>query len=236
MFSATSVGRLRKINQDSIAFDETIGYGIVADGIGGKPGGDIASKIATQTITSAFYHQSIKFSQISKFMFDQVLQANQNILSFGESKPQYKGLGTTLDFIYFAGDAVHIVHLGDSRTYLYYKDHLFQLTIDHNIETLAQRKQAQIDKRAKAHANKLTNGLGFRKHPELQCYRKSVLSQEIYITASDGLFDMVEDAEIKNIIFHGQDQIDEIPKNLVDQANLNGGRDNISVLLSYVQY
>ena len=236
MYINTNVGKVRQINQDCITCDDSLGFGIVADGIGGKPGGEMASKIAVDSIQNAIESsKSIKFSEIYQFMLTEVYRANLKIKSFGYQNKKYKGLGTTMDFVYFVGETINIMHIGDSRTYLFFNNHLFQLTIDHNVETLAKRQNINVKKKTMLNQkNKLTRGLGLVEELDPDYYQKKIYTSEIYLTASDGLFDMVEDWQIKKILNENLGNAHLLPDLLIDQANKNGGNDNISVLISCV--
>ena len=236
MYSATSVGKVRKINQDSHAFDALLGFGVVADGIGGNPGGEIASQLVVNTIRESIRTTStIAYSQTTDFMLHQVNRSHQAILNYGKKKPKYQGMGTTMDFLFFVGETVNIAHVGDSRTYVFYRNHLFQLTIDHNIETFAERGILNARSRTvQKSGSRLTKGIGILNHPDPDFYQKRLYLHEIYVTASDGLFDMVEDGKIKEIIAQNQDNLPALPQILVKQADTNGGRDNTTVLVCAV--
>ena len=232
----THRGKVRKKNQDSMHFDETMRFGMVADGVGGLPGGEVASKLAVDTVADGIWSSaSIKYSEVNSFMLKQVYKANYKILDHGQKQPEHKGLGTTLDFIYFVGDVAHMIHVGDSRIYLFYCDHLFQLTIDHNIETLAHREQISLrQKSIKKDKAKITRGLGLQDDVEPDIFQKPIYSGEIYLLASDGLFDMVEDSHIKAIIAENSAHLERIPNKLTNEALKNGGHDNISIVLCEV--
>ncbi|MCY4443308.1 MAG: protein phosphatase 2C domain-containing protein [Proteobacteria bacterium] len=238
MYSATSTGRIRQMNQDSLAFDQGLGFGIVADGMGGKPGGEIASSMVVESISQAICSSpSIKFSEVGNFMLKQIYLINNQLMHFGLNHSQYRGLGTTLDFLYFVGECLHLAHVGDSRTYVFYKNHLFQLTIDHNIKTSVTRGEVHLrHKIVESKGSRLTRGVGLLKDPDPDLYYKNIYAGEIYITASDGLFDMVSDKEIKRIIQKNIHRIDDIPRKLVDKANDEGGKDNTSILLSHISH
>lgn len=236
MFGATDVGCVRKMNQDSIGFDANLGFGIVADGIGGRPGGDIASKIAVDSISRSIVEADhIKFDEVSSFMLSKVDLANKNVFQYGKKNIKYQGLGTTLNFLLFFGDNLYIAHIGDSRTYLFYKEHLFQLTVDHNLGTFVKRgvvESSLIENGGKPAA--LMRAVGLKEELETDLINKKVNEGEIYITASDGLFDMIPDTTIRRIISEYKDKLEKLPDRLIKEANKNGGRDNITVLVSKV--
>lgn len=233
MYSATDVGRVRKINQDSHTHDEILGFGVVADGIGGKPGGDVASQIVVKTIRESIRKaHSITYSQIAHFMLRQVQKSHHAVLNYGQEHRQYEGMGTTMEFLFFVGETINIAHVGDSRTYVYYRDHLFQITIDHNIKTFVERGLIQAKNRViQKNGSRLTKGIGILDNPDPDFYQKRLTRGELYLTATDGLFDMVEDGQIKHIISSNLSNIEGIPDQLINQANKNGGRDNTTVLI-----
>lgn len=209
---------------------------MVADGIGGLPGGDVASKLAVDTIVGGIWSSaSIRYTETPAFMLQQVYRANYKILDYGQKKAHFKGLGTTLDFIYFLGDTAHMIHVGDSRIYLYYRNHLFQLTIDHNIKTLATREHLNLRKKYIEKENaKILRGLGLQDNLEPEVLQKDIQPGEIYLLASDGLFDMVEDNHIKALISNNLSTFEAIPTALLKQALTNGGHDNVSIVMCHI--
>lgn len=236
MHGSTNVGRVRKMNQDSIVFDGNLGFGVVADGIGGRPGGEIASDIVTRNLKKSIESTSlIRFDEVGSFMLSQVDKVNKAVLNYGRSHPKYAGLGTTVNFLYFTGDVLNLCHVGDSRTYLFYKEHMFQLTVDHNLGTFLDRglvDESKVGHRSKPSA--LMRAIGLKDTVESDLLTKKVKSGEIYITSSDGLFDMVEDIAIRRIISEHQGNLEALPTSLIAEANKNGGVDNITVLVTKV--
>lgn len=236
MYGNTDVGCLRKTNQDAIGFDSRYGFGIVADGIGGRPGGDIASRMVVDGLTKAIEKADhLRFDEISSFMLSQVDMVNLNVLNYGQTNTKYLGLGTTLNFLYFIGNNLHLAHVGDSRTYLFYKEHFFQVTVDHNLGTFMKRgliEPSAVNAGAKSAA--LMRAVGLRENLEVDLLKKETKPGEIYITASDGLFDMVEDTTIRRIVSEYQNKLDQLPSRLISEANRAGGKDNITVLVSKV--
>lgn len=140
MIGATDVGRRRKSNQDSLYYDEPAGFGIVADGIGGRSGGEIASSMAVNGLRKAFLNsERIRHEEITPFLVNAVDRMNLEIVERGRRETEIQGMGTTLNCLMFVGDKLHIAHVGDSRTYLYYKKHLYQLTLDHSVGNFLER-------------------------------------------------------------------------------------------------
>lgn len=237
MAGATDVGRARKMNQDSFYYDGTQGIAIVADGIGGRKGGEIASRMAVEGMRDAFLEtDSLRHEEITPFLTAAVDRVNNGIIAMGEKEANIKGMGTTLNFLMFAADRLHVAHVGDSRTYLYYKGHLWQLTIDHSIETFLARGWMSPDAIAPGtKEGALVRSIGLSGRCEVDIYDKKIRTDEIFITCSDGLSNMVDDRRIAEVITKYEGNIGKLPKALIDEANRNGGKDNITVVVSQVR-
>jgi protein phosphatase len=145
-------------------------------------------------------------------------------------------MGTTLNCLMFVGDKLHLAHVGDSRTYLYYKKHLFQLTLDHNVAVFLERgwlPKSAVQPGAKDGA--LVRAMGLADHCDVDIYEIPLKPGQVFLTCSDGLSGMVDDRRIAQLITENLDQFDMLPKVLIDAANAAGGKDNITVLLSHVR-
>lgn len=236
MVGATDVGRKRKANQDSLYYDSKAGIGIVADGIGGRKGGEIASSIVVDGLRKTFMNSDLSNdAEINSLLMTAVDEVNQQILNEGELKPEIKGMGSTLNCLMFIKNKLHIAHIGDSRTYLYYQRHFWQLTLDHNVKTFLSKGWLDRSKvLSNSSGSALVRAMGLFDELEVDVYEKTVKPGEIYLTSSDGLFDMVSDAMIVKIMNQNLNNFEELPNILIREANKNGGKDNITVLLSKV--
>lgn len=237
--AASDIGRVRRENQDSFFVDDKFRIGIVCDGIGGRQGGKMASQIAVDTTIDALAKNlphELKASDplIEVGVIQAVEKANSVIVDTGEKDENLNGMGTTIELLVFMDKHVFIAHVGDSRTYLFYANHLWQLTIDHNVETLVEQGMLDPVALTPSNRNSLVRALGIKKTTEVDVYQHELKNGEIFITASDGLFDMVEDEDICRLVFENHDNIQALPKILIDEANKNGGRDNITVMVSKV--
>jgi len=236
MAGATHKGRIRKSNQDSIFYDQLMGVGIVADGIGGRKGGEIASSMAVNHLRQIIQNTKIiRHEEIRPFLINAIDQANMAIIARGEHEPDISGMGTTLNCLLFTNENLYLGHIGDSRTYLYYRGHLWQVTLDHSVQVFLERgwlKSANLSGDWKGGA--LVRAMGLHPHCEVDVYHKRLTPGEMYITASDGLFDMVKDHELVHLIRHNFDDHQNLPQILIDAANRKGGKDNITVLISKV--
>ena len=237
MFGETSVGMVRKNNQDSIFYDERAQAGVVADGIGGRKGGDVASGIVIQEFARFIQGRKarMKAAQVPELYATLLEDINTKIFSFGERYREMSGLGTTTTAIQFVGQQVFIPHCGDSRAYLFTHDHLFQLTIDHNVSSSIHH--GWLDPSAVPQNTKksvLTRGVGLARTVEIDIYRLPVAARQIFLLCSDGLSDMVDDHKILKILRDNKRTVHHLPSLLIEEACARGGRDNVTVLICEV--
>lgn len=235
----THIGMKRKSNQDSIYLNPKKNIFIVADGMGGHNGGDIASALAVKHVPEYM----IKNYQVDpdKATVDSFNFANQAIKAVGEEDEVLAGMGTTIVSFYFKGPNLYLGNVGDSRAYLVNKKKLFQLTKDHSLVQekinlgIYNRDEAAKDPQK----NILVRTVGFEDDIEVDSFIYKVSRNDIFLSCSDGLHGKVSDRDILYIINNHikdpstctQEQIDQTVDALIDQANKNGGNDNISVVL-----
>jgi protein phosphatase len=242
--SCTDPGMVRSHNEDSIASDPVNGLVVLADGMGGYNAGEVASGMATTVITTEIQQllTRIKPHQIdeetkapvaSKMIREQVLKANTSIYQAAQSQPQYAGMGTTLVVCLYYDNRMLVAHLGDSRLYMLREGKFSQVTRDHSllqeqidsgIITPEQAKKAQ-------HKNLVTKALGIDPTVEPEIHEYPTRAGDIYLLCSDGLCDMVEDEDIGMTLQTLGGNLKLAAQQLVQMANDNGGRDNVSVIL-----
>jgi protein phosphatase len=235
----TDPGLARENNEDSVTFDEPNRLAILADGMGGYNAGEIASGMATTFIKSelgrwlaqAGRHASAK--EVRRAMEICVDNANRSIFNAANSNPQYSGMGTTLVVGVLQDSRLLLGHIGDSRCYRMRGGELAQITKDHSL--LQEQMDAGLitPEQAAVSTNKnlVTRALGVEDAVLLEVNEHKVEPGDIYLMCSDGLSDMVDDEGIARILA-GEAPLEEKVVQLVDAANANGGRDNISVLLA----
>lgn len=235
----TDPGRARENNEDSVAFDDATHLAVLADGMGGYNAGEIASGMATAFIKSELSRwlsqagEQAQAEQVRRAIEICVDNANRSIFNASNSNSQYSGMGTTLVVGVFRGRKLILGHIGDSRCYRLRSNTLLQITKDHSL------LQEQIDaglvtlEQAATSANKnlVTRALGVEAVVPLELNEYPVNAGDIYLMCSDGLSDMVDDAAIASILQKGV-SLESMANELVLAANENGGRDNISVLLT----
>ena len=218
MAGATDIGRRRKTNQDSIFFDEPAGLGIVADGIGGRKGGEIASSIAVNGLRKAFMNSDrIRHEEIKPFLITAIDQINREIIDRGTVETEVAGMGTTINCAMFVGDKLHLAHIGDSRTYMYYEKQIFLLTLDHNVANFVERgwlPRANLHPGAKESA--LVRAIGLTHQCEVDLYEVKLRKGQIFLTCSDGLTGMIDDKGIARIISENLERFAELPQILID--------------------
>ena len=235
----TDPGLTRENNEDAVVFDAETQLCILADGMGGYNAGEIASGMAVAFIKSEMSRwlaqagKNASTKEVRRAMEICVQNANYSIFNAANSNPQYNGMGTTLVVAAFQGDRVMVGHIGDSRCYRLRGGDFQQITKDHSL------LQEQIDaglitpEQALTSSNKnlVTRALGVEDTVSLEVNEHKVEPGDIYLMCSDGLSDMVLDAPIGQIM-RGEGELQLKAKQLVQAANDNGGRDNISVLLA----
>jgi serine/threonine protein phosphatase PrpC len=237
-FAKTDPGRARDNNEDSVVFDEATRTAVLADGMGGYNAGEIASGMATAFIKSELSRwlseagPNAASKEVRRAMEICVDNANLSIFNSANSNASYAGMGTTLVVAVFQGDKVLVGHIGDSRCYRLRAGVLEQITKDHSLlqEQIDAGLISQEQAANSSIKNLVTRALGVDNTVSLDVNEHAVQAGDLYLLCSDGLSDMVDDAMIAKIASAEVD-LDEKTSQLIDTANANGGRDNISVLL-----
>jgi protein phosphatase len=235
----TDPGLARENNEDAVVYDEASRLGILADGMGGYNAGEIASGMATTFIKSelgrwlAQAGRQANAREVRRAMEICVENANRSIFNAANSNPQYSGMGTTLVVGVFQDERLVVGHIGDSRCYRLRGAELAQITKDHSL--LQEQMDAGLitPQQAAVSTNKnlVTRALGVEDAVLLDVNEHRVEPGDVYLMCSDGLSDMVDDDSIARVLL-GDGTLDEKSVRLVEAANANGGRDNISVLLA----
>jgi serine/threonine protein phosphatase PrpC len=243
----TDTGKVREHNEDTIAADADIGLLVLADGMGGYNAGEVASGIAVKTVLNLIREQVERedltiqdketgMSRPSIILRDAIHRANKIIYQTARSQPQCEGMGTTIVAALFFDNKVSIAHVGDSRLYRLRSDRFEQVTMDHSLlQELVDRGfySAEEAQRA-ANKNYVTRALGVEPNVEVELQEAAVQKGDVYVLCSDGLSDMVEDDDIHLTISTFGANLDTVAKQLIQLANDNGGRDNVSAVMAQV--
>jgi protein phosphatase len=245
--SATHTGMVRAHNEDSVAADARLGLAVLADGMGGYNAGEVASGIAVALIPSEM-REALATEPVHRLdrtgnpvavriLREVIGKTNTSIFQSANSQPQYSGMGTTLVVALFCDNRLTLAHIGDSRCYRLRGEELEQVTRDHSL------LQEQIDSglltkemaRRSQNKNLVTRALGIEPTVEAEIRSYDVQPGDIYLLCSDGLNDMVEDEDIQTTISALQANLPLAATQLIQMANDNGGRDNVSIVLVKVK-
>jgi len=238
----TDVGSVRQFNEDSIATDSELGVAILADGMGGHRAGEVASQMATQIILSGLQTQVAEFRSSSgpcsplQAVDQSINQANQAVFDAAQERSSYHGMGTTLAVALFVDNRVALGHIGDSRIYRVRNNVLHLLTRDDSL----LRDQIELGLISAADAGEshnrslVTRALGIEQGVRPHLSQDEAAPGDIYLLCSDGLNDLVEDADIELIVNALGSNLPLAASHLVQSAKDNGGADNVSVILAKV--
>lgn len=208
---------------------------VVADGVGGGNAGEIASRTAVSEIANYVVEHPIG-NMTNKYAIVNYLQncldeANSKIFKMANTYEENTGMATTAVIVYAAFGKVFITNVGDSRVYLYRGGQLIQLTEDHTyVNTLVKagiisKEEAKVDERK----NVITKALGADATVEPDFFQVEIMKDDIFIICTDGLYDEVENPEIVQVLSKNQSMSD-VCTELINRANSNGGRDNITII------
>lgn len=240
---ASDVGRHRKRNEDAIDWDVQLGLAMVADGMGGNQGGDVASVTVLRSIKNdlrraladARRHGERAHTREVRgsLVVELVRRANQTLRMSAERDPRLRGMGTTLVMCLLGKDYVTVAHVGDSRIYRLRANRLERLTEDHSmVQELVGRGAMDAQQAAKSHnRNVLTRALGVEPDVTVDVAHHDLRSGDVYVLCSDGLTGMAPDAEIAAVLEGCAGNLEATANRAVALANERGGRDNISVVL-----
>ena len=237
VFAKTDIGKSRELNQDyyyiSEETEEPKLY-ILADGMGGYKGGEIASKLATESVKKYIQNNFkgiIKEKQeILKLIENAVEYANMVVYEKSKEDKELEGMGTTLEVCLIYNNKAYIGHVGDSRIYRIRKEVIRKLTKDHSyVQQLVEDKKITREE-AKVHPKKnmLTRALGCTPYVEPDLRARNFEKGDIFIICSDGLTNMVEEKRIYELV---KGNVSTAAEELVKEANAAGGYDNITVII-----
>ena len=243
----TDVGKKRDHNEDSLLCLPDIDPYVVADGMGGHRAGDIASRLAVETIESvlrAALPLTLEPPKRGTMLFfsppsDPVVQlltqavqaASSAILDAVEKEPELSGMGTTVSGLFFVGEQATFMHIGDSRIYQLRQGELRRITTDHSFvqEQVDAGLLSQAEAQQSRFKNIITRSVGFERGIEVDSAPLSGLPGDLFLLCSDGLSNVVEESELREIL---QNKDPETAlRFFVNLANSRGGDDNVSAIL-----
>lgn len=246
VFGMTDVGNRREKNEDSYIINTEHNLYVVADGMGGHLGGEIASKLAVATIekvlTSVLHDPEmtlqadleIKPGDYCAYLQYAIGVASSRIFYRAANDPSLHGMGTTVVAIMFNGGKAYIGHVGDSRCYVVRDGRIRQLTQDHSL--VGEQLRAGVISAAEVKNHKLKNiitrSVGFQNDVDVDIIVRPIKKGDKFVICSDGLTNMVSNDVLLEIVNERGPR--EACMELIERANLNGGDDNITVIMTEV--
>ena len=238
---ASSIGRIRKSNQDFVRVFKNksdVTLAIVCDGMGGHQGGDVASTMAVSHLGHNFISTDFTEAKIARKWLEVQLNAeNETILKTADRFPDLNGMGTTVVLAFAFENEALIAHLGDSRAYSYADGKFLQLTQDHSLVNELV-KMCQITKeQAKHHPQKniITQALGVSSTIDPEFADLSLSEETIILLCTDGLTNSLSDPQIQQILATKDLSLKDRCNKLINEANRLGGGDNITVCLIWIR-
>ena len=221
----TDTGRQRQANEDALFARSPLFA--VADGMGGAQAGEVASQIATEAL-----EETGPGDEAPELYLRRVLEsANERIHGIAQKDASTSGMGTTLTAALIRDDEISIAHVGDSRAYLYRDGELKRLTSDHSLVEELRRQGRLTDEQAEEHPQRsiITRALGPEPVVEVDTMTYQARAGDVILLCSDGLTTMIHEPRIAEILASSP-SLDAAVARMVDEANANGGRDNITVV------
>jgi PPM family protein phosphatase len=241
---ATDPGKKRANNEDSFLVHDAAGLYVVADGVGGLEGGEVASRIAVETLASIVppirdakpsEGDALTDSGVSAALIQAVDRANRAIRAEQSRRTELADMGTTVSAVFFAGDRAYLIHVGDSRVYLLRSNELRQLSADHTLvaEHIRTGILTPAEARTSSYRHVITRALGTRDGIAPDITSQTIRKGDVFLLCTDGLTDMVSDRELAGILASNAPR--EAVQELITTANLHGGADNITAVVVQVR-
>ena len=243
----TNVGMKRTHNEDNFSIIEESGLYIVADGMGGHASGEVASKMAVDSMREFFAATANDPERTWPYKMDRskgyeenrlitgIKLANLRIYESAQRDPRQRGMGTTIVSLFAVEDGVYIAHVGDSRVYRVRDGKAEQLTEDHSLlnDYIKMKRLTPEEIANFPHKNVIVRALGMKETVQVDVRFETPRVGDIFLLCSDGLSGMVSDDEMLEIVSASPD-LDLSCQRLIDLANQHGGVDNITVVLARV--
>jgi serine/threonine protein phosphatase PrpC len=247
--AASDPGRVRKNNEDAFLADPALGIFAVADGMGGHAAGEVASRLALDTLRefiargnqgkeSPFSpNQTAVLSSPSNLLVNGIRLANQSVYQSSQRKEEYEGMGTTVVAVHFSNSSSVAAHVGDSRLYQVRGPTIKQVTEDHSI-VWEQFRQGLISKATLSSSpmkNIVTRALGMNPTVDVDVKELNLQPGDLLILCSDGLTDLILDEELVGTVNARSGNLERACGDLISLANQRGGKDNITLLLIQIE-
>ena len=237
----TDTGRKRKANEDSFIIDEDLGLYVVADGMGGHAAGEVASRIAAETILGYISNVSSnknpeelpdsrrRLSKQANRLLAGIHLANQSVYDLARGNPQYAGMGTTISAVFLTDFTFIVANVGDSPVFLIRDEQIQMVSTLHTVASVALAANPDGEPLNEEFKHMLTQAVGTKTHVAPDTVEQKCLAGDTLVLCSDGLTDMVPEETIRDTV--RSDKPAAACKKLVDLANEKGGLDNITVIV-----
>ena len=233
----SDVGTVRPNNEDAFLILPERGVVTVADGMGGHASGEVASRTFVDTVREVFDGVGIPPGQETDELVREAYRlANERILRQAGENPRHRGMGCTAEVMVFSRDTFVVGHVGDSRTYRFRQRELRQVTRDHTVvqEQLDHGLITPEEVRRHPHRHIISRAVGMGDSLAVDLVRGKCLPGDLFLLCSDGLYDMVEDDSIREVLSLPLD-LERKAERLIESAKEGGGHDNITVVLAEVR-
>lgn len=226
-------GRKREKNEDVFLADDSRGLYLVADGIGGRAAGEVASRSFLETVD--FLYTDDEVEDLATKINNCFQSAHLHLKNLAATHPEYHGMGCTAEVVAFDGEKAIIGHVGDSRTYLFREKQLQLLTSDHSFVNEQVKAGILTPEQARTHTmrNVILRAVGIEEGLSVDLIPCTVAPGDILLSCTDGLTDMIEDGVI-TLLLSAQADLATKAEQLIEAANQAGGKDNISLVLMQV--
>ena len=237
----TDIGLTRASNQDAFLVDDARRLFMVADGMGGHAGGEVASNLCVKRVASwiakhatasmlASMDDTRRQTHVCSVLVQAINHASTSIFEHALEEPQLMGMGTTASVLMIYGKQAYIAHVGDSRVYLIRDRFIYQLTNDHSLigeQLRAGVISSQEAKNARMQ-NVITRSVGYQEMEDVDTSTIEIEPNDLFVLSSDGMHGRIDDEEISHTV--NKNELNAV-KELVELANARGGKDNITLIV-----
>jgi serine/threonine protein phosphatase PrpC len=237
-YCLTDIGLKRTSNEDAFWINPSNNIFIVVDGMGGHNAGEIASRMAIELLKVALDDESLQKTnnetdKIERLFYNALNNTSVQIFNYGKENQEWTGMGCTVVIAWLNGNNLYSSHVGDARIYVCSKKNIHQIGNDHShvAEVIKLGQMTKEEGRLSPLKNQITQALGMTGQIDPEFNKTDLMHGDRIILCSDGLWDMLSDIEIHEIAFSDDDAV-SLCEELVKRANLAGGHDNITVLVS----
>ncbi len=231
-FCKTDIGRSRQSNQDSFLVNQDLGLFVVADGMGGHSGGEVASAVAVESVEDVIARPPKENLSPRELLTHAYSEASRRIFDKAAyERPELLGMGTTMVMLHRFGNSMYICNVGDSRCYLFRNHHLWQVTEDHSLVNEQLRAGLINEDQVKNFVgrNVITRSVGYEREVIVDVYERPLTKGDVFLLCSDGLSGMITDQKISEIL--SSNSPEKATAACIENALTNGGLDNVTVLI-----